>query len=119
MGHRLKAVAALQEWNGWLGLEKPRRLLSISVLATAATACSSLPSLDVLAYDVCVGRHPQEVAICEGPRQAYELEPTAFQARAVGINPPADSRYEARSSVTQPAITPVPHPSAIASNRSE
>jgi|SRR6516225_4359869 len=119
MSHRLKAVDAMQEWNGWLGLGKLWQLFSISALAIAATGCSFRPSLDVLAYDACVARHPQEIALCEGPRQAYELEPTAFQARAVGINPPADSRYEARSSVTQPAITPVPHPSAIASNRSE
>ena len=119
MSHRLKAVDAMQEWNGWLGLGKLWQLFSISALAIAATGCSFRPSLDVLAYDACVARHPQEIALCEGPRQAYELEPTAFQARAVGINPPADSRYEARSTVTQPAITPVPHPSAIASIRSE
>ena len=30
-------------------------------------------SLDGLAYDTCLARHPRDVALCEGPRQAYEL----------------------------------------------
>jgi hypothetical protein len=59
------------------------------------------------------------VALCEGPRQAYELEPTAFQARAAGIKPPADRSDKGRSTVIQPALDPVLHPSAIASGRSE
>jgi hypothetical protein len=37
------------------------------------------------------------VALCEGPRQAYELEPTAFQARAAGIKPPTDRSEKGRS----------------------
>jgi hypothetical protein len=82
MSHRLDTVAAMPAWNGWLGVEKLRQLFSISVLAIAVAGCSSPTSLDVLAYHACIARHAQEVALCEGPRQAYKLEPTASQARA-------------------------------------
>ena len=96
MSHRLKAVDAMQEWNGWLGLGKLWQLFSISALAIAATGCSFRPSLDVLAYDACVARHPQEPAVCEGPRQAYELDPIALQARADAVSPPVGSDYAKR-----------------------
>ena len=55
--------------------------------------CSFPVSRDVRAYDACIARHPQETAVCEGPRQAYELEPTAFQAEADALSSPADSSY--------------------------
>ena len=79
-----------------------------AVLAIVVTGCGSPVSLDVLAYDSCIRRHSQEVALCEGPRQAYELEPIAFQARAAGINPAPDSSYERNSALNQLALTPVP-----------
>ena len=119
MCHSLKVVAGIPVRNGESGLKKLWQLLSVPALAIAVTGCVSPKNLDVLAYDTCVARHPQEVALCEGPRQAYELEPTAFQARAAGIKPPADRSDKGRSTVIQPALDPVVHPSAIASGRSE
>src|SRR5215470_3931481 len=115
----MKVVAAILVRNGGSGLEKPWQLLSVLALAIAVSGCVSPKNLDVLAYDTCIARHPRDVALCEGPRQAYELEPTAFQAKVAGINPPADSSDKGRSTVTRPALDPVLHPSAIASGRSE
>jgi hypothetical protein len=73
-----------------------RELLIASVVTMALTGCIAPASRDVRAYDACVARHPQEEAVCEGPRQAYELEPTALQARADAVSPPAGSGYAER-----------------------
>jgi hypothetical protein len=35
-----------------------------------------MPSRDVLAYDTCVARHPQEQVLCEGPQQAPPIGAT-------------------------------------------
>ena len=69
---------------------------SISGITIALTGCSFTASRDVLAYDACVARHPQEPAVCEGPRQAYELDPIALQARADAVSPPVGSDYAKR-----------------------
>jgi hypothetical protein len=73
----------------------------------------------VLAYDTCLARHPRDAALCEGPRRAYELEPSTLQASAVGTDPPSDSSYEGRAALTRPVITPVVPPTAIGSGQSE
>ena len=88
MSHHLKAVAAMPGWNGGFGVEKLNQLLRALVLPSALIGCSSPASRDALAYDACVARHPQEVALCEGPRQAYQLDPTTFQSRAVAAASP-------------------------------
>jgi len=68
----------------------------ISLPTVALTGCGFPASRDVLAYDACAARHPQELAVCEGPRQAYELDPTAFQARADAASPRAGNSYAER-----------------------
>ena len=73
-----------------------KELLIASLVTMALTGCSDPASRDVRAYGACVARHPQEEAVCEGPRQAYELDPTAFQARADVVSPPVDSGYGKR-----------------------
>ena len=72
-------------------MEKLKQLLGVSLLTIGVAGCSAPASLDVLAYDACIVRHPQEAALCEGPRHAYELNPTAFQARVAAPGPLADS----------------------------
>jgi hypothetical protein len=67
-----------------------------SGITIALTGCSFTASRDVLAYDACVARHPKELAVCEGPRQAYELDPIALQARADAVSPPVGSGYAKR-----------------------
>ena len=73
-----------------------KELLIASLVTMALTSCSDPASRDVLAYDACVARHPQELAVCEGPRQAYELDPIALQARADTVSPPVNSGYANR-----------------------
>jgi hypothetical protein len=65
----------------------------VSGVTIALTGCSLTESRDVRAYDACVARHQQELAVCEGPRQAYELDPIALQARADAVSPPVGSGY--------------------------
>jgi hypothetical protein len=115
-----KTVATILVSSRDSATEKLKQLLIVSVLAIAVSACGSPVSSDVLAYDACIVRHPQEAAICEGPRQAYELDPTSFQERAVAIGLPADINYEERPAVAQSGRTPAPlRPSPIASGRYE
>jgi hypothetical protein len=118
MSHHLERVAAMLARSGGGGVEKLKRRLMFSVLAIALTGCGFATSRDVRAYNACMNRHPQEVPVCEGPRQAYELDPTGFQARAIAIGPPTGSSYEELLPAAHPPLTPVPlHPSPIASGR--
>jgi len=91
MSHHEKAVTAAPGWNGGFGVEKLKQLVGVSLLTIGVTGCGPPASLDVLAYEACIGRHPQEAALCEGPRQAYELNPVVFQARVAAPGPLADS----------------------------
>jgi hypothetical protein len=109
MSHHLKAVAAMPRWTDGFRVERLNQLLGALVLTSALIGCGTPASRDVLACDACITRHPQEVALCEGPRQAYQLDPAAFQASAATAGSPlADSGYEGRSAVAQPALNPVP-----------
>jgi hypothetical protein len=84
-----------------------KHLLIASALAIVVTGCGLPAGRDVRAYDVCLSRHPQEAALCEGPRQAYDVDTSTYQAKATAISPPASSSYEARSAASPPALTPV------------
>jgi hypothetical protein len=68
----------------------------VSGITIALTGCSFTASRDVLAYDACVARHPQELAVCEGPRRAYDLDPIELQARADAVSQPVGSGYANR-----------------------
>jgi hypothetical protein len=68
----------------------------VSGITIALTGCSFTASPDVLAYDACVVRHPQELAVCEGPRQAYEPDPIALQARADADGAPVGGGHAKR-----------------------
>ena len=63
--------------------ERVRRLIILSALAALVTGCGLSESLDIRAYNICVARHPEDAVVCEGPRQAYELDPSIVQARSV------------------------------------
>ena len=65
-----------------------KQLLILSVIAIVLTGCSLSAGRDVRAYNACVARHPHEAALCEGPRQAYEVDAATLQAGAGSINPP-------------------------------
>ena len=116
MNHYLKPVAAMPGWTDRFGVDKLSQLLGPLALTIALVGCGSPASRDVLAYDACFTRHPQEVALCEGPRQAYQPDPVAFQARAAAAANPLG--YEGLSGMAQPALNPVPpRPSPTGSGR--
>lgn len=57
-------------------------LLITSALALVLSGCGLAANRDVRAYNACMVRHSQEVAVCEGPRQAYEVDIPEFQAKS-------------------------------------
>jgi hypothetical protein len=69
------------------------QLLILSTLAIVLAGCSLPAARDVRAYHACVARHPQEAALCEGPRQAYEVDVATLQAGAGSINPETVGRH--------------------------
>ena len=66
-----------------------RRLLIVSALSVLTGGCGIAVGQDVRAYDACLSRHPHDTVVCEGPRQAYELEPSVVQQRSVASRPAA------------------------------
>jgi hypothetical protein len=71
------------------GPRKVAQLVIAAALAALLAGCGLPAGCDVRAYDACAARHPQEAALCEGPRQAYEVDTSIFQARAAAFSAPA------------------------------
>jgi hypothetical protein len=63
--------------------EQVQQLLITSAVLVIVSACSLPADRGTRAYNVCLARHPQEAAVCEGPRQAYEVDATDIPARAI------------------------------------
>ena len=95
-------------------VERAKHLVVASALAILVTGCGLPAGRDVRAYEACMSRHPQEAALCEGPRQAYDLDTSTYQATAAAISPLAGSSSAERSAVAVPALTPVLlHPNRV------
>ncbi len=95
--------------NGNLATEHIKHLLIASAIAILLAGCGLPAERDVRAYDACMARHPQEEALCEGPRRAYEVDTSTYQARAAAaISLPAGGNYDERSAPGLPATTPLP-----------
>jgi hypothetical protein len=89
-----------------------QQLLIASVLSLIVSACSLPVDRGTRAYNVCLARHPQEAAVCEGPRQAYELGPFSVQARSAAGGPATAYGFEEGSTVPSPSLAPMLlHPS--------
>jgi hypothetical protein len=82
------------------------RLPIVSALAVLLTGCSLAGNQDVRAYNACLSRHPQDVVVCEGPRQAYEIDDFTFSARSAAIRPTAGDSYQEGLAV--PVSPPAP-----------
>jgi len=114
MSHRLEDTAILVRAE--LAREKLKQSLILSGLLIALASCSFATSRDVRAYDACVARHPHETPVCEGPRQAYEPEPSAFQASVAESSQPAENSSKAFSSTARSSLAPVllrPSPTSL------
>jgi hypothetical protein len=91
-----------------------QQLLIASALSLLVSACSLPADRGTRAYNVCLARHPQEAAVCEGPRQAYEVDASDIPARATATRPAAGYLPEGGSAGAGPALKPVPlHPDRI------
>jgi hypothetical protein len=88
-------------------VQRAKHLVVASALAILVSSCGLPAGRDVRAYEACMSRHPQEAALCEGPRQAYEVDMSIYQATAAAISPPAGSSSSERSAAAHPALTPV------------
>jgi hypothetical protein len=94
--------------GGNLAVEQVKHLMIASALAIVLGGCGLPPARDARAYDTCMSRHPEEAALCEGPRQAYEVDTSTYQARAARISPLAGGGYDEGSAAAHPALAPVP-----------
>ena len=90
-----------------------QQLLIGSALSLIVGACSLPADREPRAYYVCLARHAQETALCEGPRQAYEVDASDIPARATASRPAAGYIREVGSAVP-PSLRPVPlHPGPV------
>ena len=69
------------------------RLFVVLALSVLLGGCSLAVGQDVRAYNTCLSRHADDTMVCEGPRQAYELEPSVVQPRSVASRPAAGYGY--------------------------
>ena len=83
------------------------RLPIVSAVAVLLAGCSLAGNQDVRAYNACVSRHPQDVVVCEGPRQAYEIDDFTFSARSAAIG---DSYEEGLAVPVSPPAPMLLHP---------
>src|SRR5690242_1646323 len=73
----------LIKFRGMIERNMPvKALLILSPLLLLFCGCVSNPNRDVRAFNACLTRHPQDDRLCEGPRQAYEVELPALAARS-------------------------------------
>jgi pSer/pThr/pTyr-binding forkhead associated (FHA) protein len=73
-----------------LAAKRPFIALALSFFASG---CSLAVGQDVRAYNTCLSRHPHDTVVCEGPRQAYELDPSIVQLRSVASRRAAGYGY--------------------------
>ena len=69
--------------------------IAISTVSILLAGCSLPAERDVRAYHACMSRHQQEAALCEGPRQAYEIDTSMSQSAASALTQePPSERFE-------------------------
>ena len=83
-------------------IQAVKRLLMVSAFLVVLSGCGLGIGRDVRAYNTCVARHPEDAVVCEGPRQAHEVDPTIVQARLAGGAATAAHGYEQGSAPSSP-----------------
>jgi hypothetical protein len=86
MSHRPESIATMRMGSDKSARKKLKQSISLSLVIMALTHCAYQPSRDVLAYNLCIARHPSEAPICEGPRQAYRLDLSASERGAAATS---------------------------------
>jgi hypothetical protein len=97
MNNNPESVAATVGRSGQPRTREGSQLLIISALTIALSACALPADRAVRAYDACITRHPQDVVVCEGPRQAYEVGTSTYQSEAAAIGPTGGSAHQKHS----------------------
>ena len=66
--------------------------IAISAVSILLAGCSLPAERDVRAYHACMSRHQQDAALCEGPRQAYEIDTSMSRSAASALTqePPSE-----------------------------
>ena len=85
-------------------IEAVKRLLIASAFSVLVNGCGLGEGRDGRAYNTCLARHPEDAVVCEGPRQAYEVDPTIIQARSAT----AGRGYSEGSLLSDPVLKPAP-----------
>jgi hypothetical protein len=73
-----------------------RQPLPALLLALALTGCVHPVGRDVLAYQACAARHPQNVLVCDALRQAYEFDASELEVPAAAMSRTVGSTYAER-----------------------
>ena len=68
-------------------------LFVVLALSVLLGGCGVTVGQDVRAYNTCLTRHPDDTMLCEGPREAYQLDPSVVQPRSVASRPVAGHGY--------------------------
>jgi hypothetical protein len=64
----------------------PFRCAVLSILVLFG-GCGVAPDRNLRAFNICLTRHPQDAPLCEGPRQAYEVDlPTVAASQVPGLH---------------------------------
>jgi hypothetical protein len=82
-----------------LGAEQVKRLLIISAFPVLLNGCDLAVDRDIRAYNTCLYRHLQNAVVCEGPRQAYEVDPSIVSGEIASRWPSGGVLPAARTSV--------------------
>jgi hypothetical protein len=95
-----------------LGIEQmQQQLLIASAFSLIVSACSLPADRETRAYNACLARHSQEAVICEGLREAYEIDASDIPARAIASHPAAGYIGGVGPAGAGPALRPAPlHP---------
>jgi hypothetical protein len=96
-----------------IGIPAVKRLLIVAAFLIILGGCGLGTDRDVRAYNTCLARHPEDAAVCEGPRQAYEVDPSMVQARSAEGGTPAGYGSEARSALSSSPQPILLHPGTM------
>jgi len=61
-------------------MDQVERLLMVSALPVLLSGCGLAADRDIRAYNTCLGRDRADAAVCDGPRQAYEVDGAVLEA---------------------------------------
>ena len=97
-----------------------KRLFIVPVLAVLLSGCGVAAKVNArhdmeaskVAYKACLAERGQDAAACDGLRQAYEADLSAYRATSAAIRPGPVYSYGGGTAPVAPALSPLPQPVA-------